>query len=90
MFEYVDGEDPIERVVIPGESLLAIGDDNRQTFALRDLSRELIRCLESNILPARFELNVRPSPRPDLQRSQRWGGRASRKGVVEPTHPSKP
>ena len=38
MFEDMDGEDPVERIVIPREPLLTVGDDNRQTVAPWDLS----------------------------------------------------
>ncbi len=66
----MDGEDPIERIVVPRESLLTIGDDHRETVALGDLGRKLIRCLEGDILSARFELNMRTRTRSDFQRSQ--------------------
>ena len=69
VFENMDGENPIEGVVIPRKSLLAIGDDDRQAIAPWDLSGKLTGRLQRNIIPSGFELNVRTSSSSDLQRS---------------------
>jgi len=70
VLKHMDSEDSIERVVFPGKPLLAIGDDHRQTIALGDLSGELARGFQGDVLTTRFELNMRSGTRPDLQRSK--------------------
>ena len=89
VFKNMDGENPIEGVVIPRKSLLAIGDDDRQAITLGDLSGKLTGRLQRNILTSGFELNVRTGSSPDLQRSTLRRGGATRKGVIESTYPTK-
>jgi hypothetical protein len=69
VLKHMDGENPIEGIVIPRKSLLAIRDHDREAITLGNLGGELTRHLQCNVLTNGFELDVCTSSSAYLQRS---------------------
>ena len=92
VFEYaMDKQDPIERIVIPGEALLAIGDDNQTHLPAAGFEPPSCSDASGDILtaPIRTE-DVSPVPAPSLPSSGELCEAEQAKSMIEATHPSGP